>query len=329
MLTAPVVRFGGMLVNCVSGNPAVGARLVHAREAGVGSAFPDASVARTSKRCAPVGGEAISNGELHPANAPPSTRQENAEPGSLLANENDTAPAGVSPDGPEVICVSGGVVSAGAGSGCGVGSGPGVGDGPPVPDVAGATVTFPAALQLLASRFSRTRPEASRHTRTANTPRAPDGTATLAVTDRRCPAESAGTAKAPNLTREPAAGFQSTPPELAPARAFPALRTTTSTRTDPSANADRADTTTRSARATTRRFAPIAPPATPATTTAASANSATTPQSLDRTPRITTTLSRERARTQAATQDRRLLDPFEETVQFAKATAQRSARSAD
>lgn len=167
----------------------------------------------------------------------------------------------------------------------------GVGVGLPELDVEPVTVTCPAALQLLASLFSTILPEESTHTRTAKAPCALPGIGTLALTDRRCPAASAPTENEPSFTREPAAGFQSTPPLLAPARAFPALRTTASTFTSPSATDALAETTTKSGRATRRFFATATPPATAATTTAAKEISATARQSLDRTPRTPTTLN--------------------------------------
>jgi hypothetical protein len=83
------------------------------RLAGVGSTFPAASLARTSKVCAPSASLAVVWGEEHGANEALSTRHSKLDPGSLDENSNVgvlfvvVAPAA----GPAVIVVSGGVVS--------------------------------------------------------------------------------------------------------------------------------------------------------------------------------------------------------------------------
>ena len=84
---------------------------VNDRLAGVGSVLPAASVARTSKVCAPSASTAVVNGVLHEPQAPPSTRHSNVEPVSVAVNENVGVLSVVVPVGPAVIVVSGGVVS--------------------------------------------------------------------------------------------------------------------------------------------------------------------------------------------------------------------------
>ena len=86
---------------------------VNARLAGDASVFPAASVARTSKVCAPSASTADVNGVAHEANTPESTRHSNVEPDSVAVNENVGVLSLVAPDGPAVIVVSGGVVSTG------------------------------------------------------------------------------------------------------------------------------------------------------------------------------------------------------------------------
>ena len=49
---------------------------------------------------------------MHDAQVPPSRRHSNVEPASVAVNASDAAVDVVEPDGPDVIDVSGGVVSA-------------------------------------------------------------------------------------------------------------------------------------------------------------------------------------------------------------------------
>src|SRR4051812_14855418 len=71
---AAIVKFGG------SGRVV---SIVHVSDAGVGSGLAPSS-ARTSNVCCPSAIEAKSLGELHGANAPPSSRHSNVAPGSEL-----------------------------------------------------------------------------------------------------------------------------------------------------------------------------------------------------------------------------------------------------
>ncbi len=108
-----------MFIVSPCGTPAVslfatgGRFTVHVRLAGVGSVFPAASVARTSKVWEPPESPVYDLGEVHALHAPPSRRHWNVEPASLDVNEKLADGEVTVPDGPEVIVVSGGVVSAG------------------------------------------------------------------------------------------------------------------------------------------------------------------------------------------------------------------------
>src|SRR5688572_20551966 len=84
---------------------------VKARSAGEASTFPDASVARTRKVCAPSPSGAVVCGAPQAANAPPSTLHSNVEPASLDERLNVGVESFVCPSGPPVISVLGGVVS--------------------------------------------------------------------------------------------------------------------------------------------------------------------------------------------------------------------------
>lgn len=83
------------------------------RSAGVGSVFDAWSAALTSNVCRPSLRVAVSKGELQAANAPPSMRHSNVEPGSVDAKVKEGALLLVTPEGPAVMVVSGGVVSGG------------------------------------------------------------------------------------------------------------------------------------------------------------------------------------------------------------------------
>ena len=82
----------------------------NARLAGVSSTLPAASVARTSKVCAPSVSAAVVRGEPHVANAAASTRHSKLAPASL-ENAKVGVESLVSPLGPASTVVSGGVVS--------------------------------------------------------------------------------------------------------------------------------------------------------------------------------------------------------------------------
>src|SRR4051794_5306703 len=82
-----------------------------AREAGLPSGLPTESTARTSKVWLPRVSAGAVNGDGHAANAPPSTLHSNVEPGLLDSNAHVGVVSLVGPSGPEVIVVSGVVVS--------------------------------------------------------------------------------------------------------------------------------------------------------------------------------------------------------------------------
>ena len=84
---------------------------VKLRDAGVASTFPAASVARTSKVCAPSASDAVVSGVEHEPHAPPSTRHSKLEPGWSAENANVGVASFVGPDGPLSIVVSGAAVS--------------------------------------------------------------------------------------------------------------------------------------------------------------------------------------------------------------------------
>jgi hypothetical protein len=79
--------------------------------AGVASVFPAASVARTSKVWLPSFRTAVVNGEAHVANAAPSTRHWNVDPGSVAVNVNVGVLSLPGLSAPAVIVVFGAVVS--------------------------------------------------------------------------------------------------------------------------------------------------------------------------------------------------------------------------
>ena len=101
----------GPAVMVVSGGVVSEVSTVNARLAGVASVLPAASVARTSKVCAPRLNAPVVNGDVHGANAAASTRHSNVEPASVAVNEKLGVVSLVTPLGPAVIVVSGAVVS--------------------------------------------------------------------------------------------------------------------------------------------------------------------------------------------------------------------------
>jgi hypothetical protein len=85
---------------------------VHDRDAGEASVLPAASVARTSNVCAEAARPEYAFGDEHAPQLPPSSRHWNDEPDSVELKSNDADVLDTVPDGPAVIDVSGGVVSA-------------------------------------------------------------------------------------------------------------------------------------------------------------------------------------------------------------------------
>src|SRR4051812_166448 len=88
-----------------------GATTLNVLEAGVSSALPRASTARTENVYAPSASGPTTCGEPHGCSLPeaapgPSSRQRNPAPASSEANENDGVVESVSPLGPSVIVVS-------------------------------------------------------------------------------------------------------------------------------------------------------------------------------------------------------------------------------
>jgi hypothetical protein len=96
-----------------AGADGLGDTTVQLRDAGVPSTFPAPSVARTSKACVPSTSAEYVLGDVHAAKAPASTRHSNVDPVSVDVNSNVAVVEVTEPDGPLVIVVSGGVVSAG------------------------------------------------------------------------------------------------------------------------------------------------------------------------------------------------------------------------
>ena len=149
-----------------------GASTVHSRRAGDGSRLPAASTALTSKPWAPAGTSVSTFGEAQAAKAAASSRHSKVAPLSGDSKANVAVVAWTDPVGPEVIAVSGGVVSAGVAvavglavavaDGPGVTTGVGVGVGGPIGG-AGAVIRSARARQLLPSRRSRTRRAPSAH----------------------------------------------------------------------------------------------------------------------------------------------------------------------
>jgi hypothetical protein len=79
---------------------------VHDQVAGLGSVFPDVSVARTANVCAPAA-TANEAPEVQAANVPPSREHWNVEPALVLVKENDAVVAFVKAAGLAVMVVSG------------------------------------------------------------------------------------------------------------------------------------------------------------------------------------------------------------------------------
>src|SRR3954452_21141482 len=98
---------------------------VQLRAAGVGSTFQAGSAARTWSVCGPCERPTYCFGEEHAANAPASNLHSKLDWPSLDEKVNCAEADLVIPDGPELIVVCGGVVSAG-GTLCGPVVGPGV-----------------------------------------------------------------------------------------------------------------------------------------------------------------------------------------------------------
>ena len=84
---------------------------VQLRVAGVGSVFPAASVARTSKTCAPSESSVYVAGEEQPAKVPAPSRHSNVEPVSLEVKLKAAEVEFVGSAGAEPIVVFGAVVS--------------------------------------------------------------------------------------------------------------------------------------------------------------------------------------------------------------------------
>ena len=86
---------------------------VNARLAGVASTLAAASVARTETLCGPSARAVVVQGLAQLAHAPESSWHWNVDPPSLALNANVGVVSFVDPVGPDVIVVSGAVVSAG------------------------------------------------------------------------------------------------------------------------------------------------------------------------------------------------------------------------
>jgi hypothetical protein len=104
------VSAGGAAPIVVSG---AAVSIIHRWTAGVGSTFPDASVAWTRNSWIPSARPTYCRGEAHAAKAAPSSEHANDEPGLLEENEKLALALGLSAGGPESIVVSGSVVSGG------------------------------------------------------------------------------------------------------------------------------------------------------------------------------------------------------------------------
>src|SRR5688572_8604208 len=87
------------------------AAVVSIPRAGLGSTFPDGSIARTTKVCAPGVSVGVVNGDEQAANAPWSMLHSNVEPCSSEENSNMGVESVVGPAGPVTMDVSGGRVS--------------------------------------------------------------------------------------------------------------------------------------------------------------------------------------------------------------------------
>ncbi len=87
---------------------------VNDRVAGLASTLPAASVARTETLCEPSASAAVVHGLAQLTHEPESTRHWNVEPDSVAEKANVGVLSFVVPVGPELMVVSGAVVSAGA-----------------------------------------------------------------------------------------------------------------------------------------------------------------------------------------------------------------------
>jgi hypothetical protein len=84
---------------------------VKLRAAGVWSTLPATSVARTANVCFPGLTGPTAAGDVHGANAAPSSRHSNVDPGSSAENVNVALGSVTGPSGPDSIVVCGAVVS--------------------------------------------------------------------------------------------------------------------------------------------------------------------------------------------------------------------------
>ena len=101
VVLGPVVSADGPRLVCGADRSTV-----HAREAGVASRFPAASVARTWNVCGPAARPVTSSGESQKPQAPVSTRHSKLPPGSLDVNAKLADPEPTRGGGPPVIVVS-------------------------------------------------------------------------------------------------------------------------------------------------------------------------------------------------------------------------------
>src|SRR5919106_2426348 len=106
------------------------ATICQRRLAGVGSALPAASTARTENRCRPTRSRFSVRGELHGLHLRRSSLHSKRTPGSLAVKRNLAVRRAVLRFGPLTIVVSGGLVSGpGPAPGCGSPDGCGSGAG--------------------------------------------------------------------------------------------------------------------------------------------------------------------------------------------------------
>ena len=116
-VVADVVPVGPELIvvsgGVVSAGGGVVVSTVNERVAGEASVFPATSVARTETLCAPSLRAAVVHGLVQSAQAPESTRHSKTEFASVAVNAKVGELSLVVPVGPDVIVVSGGVVSGG------------------------------------------------------------------------------------------------------------------------------------------------------------------------------------------------------------------------
>ena len=103
---SPSVSFGG-------GGGGSAVSTVKLRLSGVALTLAEALIARTSKLCEPSASAAVVWGEEQVLNAALSTRHWKEDPASVDVKAKAGVESVVGPDGPEMIVVSGGVVSGG------------------------------------------------------------------------------------------------------------------------------------------------------------------------------------------------------------------------